>query len=792
MQIMKFLNSNPHAHYAGFSVLIGGLIIAIFVSVKPPASSTATPPQISPTAFTANSILGDSAAFQNYAGSSTCADCHKDQHAQWSASHHGRAERVPAKIDDERAFNPPRTFQHGTQHTDISQHAEKWRIAALGPDKRNEPLAIERVIGDDPLRQFLVAFPSGRFQALEAAYDPKRNDWFNVYGNDDRQPGEWGHWTGRGMNWNSMCASCHNARLRKNYSETSDSYATKMAEASVSCESCHGPMKAHVQWRQTNPITKISDPTVTKLSPEQSFETCAQCHSRRMELTGDFVPGDSFDDHFALSIVDNSELFHPDGQVREEDYEYSAFLGSRMHKAGVRCINCHDPHTAKVRLPGNAMCLTCHAAGAANATRPNTPMINPAAHSFHKVDPLYFNSSGDLLALSKRDPDTVAKSGGECINCHMPQTTYMQRHRRHDHGFTTPDPVMTQRFGIPNACNRCHADKDAGWAVTWTEKWYGEKMNRPSRKRTATLAGARKGDPGAQADLLVLLAQDDAPYWSASAARLLERWAAEPDVTAALVTAAQAPAALVRMNAVQTLAPLAGSSAVVDNALVRSLDDPALSTRFAAAWALRATIDPQSRAGRELTAILNFGADQPTGQMQKGAYFGARNDAPNALLHYQKAVAWDPNSAAFRHDYAVLLSALNRPKEAAEQLESACKLEPHDAEFRYKLALAWNELSDLPKAIAALRETVRLDPGHARAWYNLGLALNLGNQKDDAVQALLKAESADPRDPRNPYACATILAQLNRHEEAREAASRALQKQPDYAPALELLSTLKR
>ena len=34
----------------------------------------------------------------------------------------------------------------------------------------------------------------------------------------------------------------------------------------------------------------------------------------------------------------------------------------------------------------------------------------------------------------------------------MPVTTYMQRHPRHDHGFTIPDPLLTKQFGTPNAC----------------------------------------------------------------------------------------------------------------------------------------------------------------------------------------------------------------------------------------------------------------------------------------------------------------------------------------------------
>src|SRR5262249_50729687 len=155
-------------------------------------------------------------------------------------------------------------------------------------------------------RQFLVGFPGGRFQVMEACYDPRSNEWFNVYGNEDRKPGEWGHWTGRGMNWNSMCAGCHNTRVRRNYDPATDAYHTTMAEMSLGCESCHGPMKAHAEWQRQYRNSSAKDPNRTHLSRSQSLETCGFCHARRAELTGDFHPGESFLDHCELTVVDHT------------------------------------------------------------------------------------------------------------------------------------------------------------------------------------------------------------------------------------------------------------------------------------------------------------------------------------------------------------------------------------------------------------------------------------------------------------------------------------------------------
>src|SRR5208337_2494752 len=331
--------------------------------------------------------------------------------------------------------------------------------------------------------------------------------------------GEWGHWTGRGMNWNSMCAGCHNTALRKNYNESADAYLTDMAEPSVSCESCHGPFQPHVDWQKRHHYQGRADPTLPKLTPAQIMDTCASCHALRTELTGDFRPGDAFYDHFDLSIVDHRDTFYPDGQVHGEDYEFSAFLGSKMHQAGVNCLDCHPRSLNAPRLSGNALCLRCHGSGLLKA-----PIIQPEAHSHHRA----------------------GGQGNECVGCHMPTTVYMQRHPRHDHGFTIPDPLLTKKFGIPNACNRCHADKDVEWANSAVDKWYGQKMERSTRQRAEWIALARDGDVAAREPLLALLAGGGIPYWQAVAVGLLDQWMDDARVRDALGNSLDHPDPLVR------------------------------------------------------------------------------------------------------------------------------------------------------------------------------------------------------------------------------------------------------
>ena len=96
----------------------------------------------------------------------------------------------------------------------------------------------------------------------------------------------------------------------------------------------------------------------------------------------------------------------------------------------------------------------------------------------------------------------------------MPVTTYMQRHPRHDHGFTIPDPLLTKQFGVPNACNKCHTDKDTEWSLEALEgslKAMAEERGLGLGKLAQPLRAALTGQttsPGIF-DVLVLLGREE-------------------------------------------------------------------------------------------------------------------------------------------------------------------------------------------------------------------------------------------------------------------------------------------
>ncbi len=621
--------------------------------------------------------------FAAYAGSASCRDCHRVDYDLWAQSQHALAERPLEPHTDRLAFDPPRQIKHGDETTTVQITNGVYQIVTLGLESNRQPFRVDRVIGHDPLIQFLTPFPGGRYQVQEASYAPKSDEWFYVYGDDFRFPGEYGHWTGRGMNWNSFCAECHNTRLHKNYDSTADNYHTTRAEMGVGCEACHGPLKAHNEWQQAHPKTTLHDPTVTALSPERLVGLCGSCHSRTTDLTENFQPGDSFYDHYDLEILDNSRKWHPDGQIKDEDYEFVSFISSKMHQDGVTCLDCHNPHSGKITLAGNDLCLRCH-----NGGYPKAPKIAAAEHGHHKL----------------------TDHGSDCVGCHMPVTVYMQRQPRRDHGFTVPDPLLTREFGIPNACNRCHAGQSAAWALKYTDEWYGAKMNRPTRERARWLAAAENGEALAKDKLIGLLADThQSPYWRAVAATFLATWATDPAAQAALLNQLKHEQPLVRERVVRSLEPALNDSHVAE-ALQPLLNDPVRNVRVAAAWVNRATVDLHSQAGEDLQRMLELEADQPTGQFEAAMVALSRQQPVEGLLHLQMATAWDRLSPPFLCAQAQVQDQLGQLADALKTLDQAEAGVPDDPHIPYVRAMILARNGRYDEARKAAKQALAIQP----------------------------------------------------------------------------------
>jgi len=658
-----------------------------------------------------------------------CVACHANEVADWKDSHHANANRL---------FNP---------QTDLAE------LTVGGQNGVGTVYRPEAVIGVTPLVQYLIPFPGGRLQALNVSLDPRNGEWFDMQAPEVRVPDDWSNWRNRGMNWNSQCAFCHMTNLRKGYDVESDSYQTTWDAMGIACAQCHGSMEQHA--------AKPNDPTLFHhMSIQQAMENCGSCHSRREELNGTFHAGEKISDHYRVSLPDEAGLYYPDGQVKEEDYEYGSFIMSRMGNKGVTCLDCHNPHSGKLRLPveNNALCISCHVPPGQRGAIP----VDIVTHSHHQA----------------------GTAGDRCVDCHMPVTTYMGRDPRRDHGFTIPDPVLTRELGVPNSCNRCHSDKSVDWAIETTVKWYGEKMDRSTRERALVIGRAEKNDDSVLPELLTVAKAEEIPAWRSVLVSLLGTWAQHPDVHSFLEKSLMDGNPLARSAAVRDLSQDPASAALIKP----MRDDPSQLVRLDAAWGLRDARDRAHSSYAELVEYLAQISDQPAGALRQAQFAMDEHRIDDALRWSAKAASWDATSGEAHQVHAMVLNSAGKPGEAIAELRKAGEVDPSNAQPHFLLALLYGEAGQTDDVVVELKKAVAIDPAFGRAWYNLGLALAQKEQLSDSIAALRRAENLLPATPEVPYALATVYARAGQMDEARAAARRALSL--GYSPASQLLQQL--
>ena len=570
-----------------------------------------------------------------YVGSAGCAACHAQATAGWTGSDHQLAWTLPSEATVLGDFDGA-SFESRGVTSRFSRRDGGFVIETEDADGQRRSFDVVGVAGIRPLQQYLLSPAPGRTQAFDIAWDSVAHRWYDLYPEQVLLPHDGLHWTGPYKSWEARCAECHATGFSRNYDMASRSYAPRQAEIGVGCEACHGPGEAHAAWAKDPAgydagrwpgLTPHGLTVDLARSADAEIEQCAGCHSRREAFgDGNPLPGTPYHDSYNLALL-RPGVYHADGQIEAEDYEFGSFLQARMYARGVRCSDCHDPHTLTLRAEGNAVCTQCHSpAGNDRFPSLRKALYDDPAHSFHPA----------------------GSAGAACKSCHMPAEVYMGVDRRRDHGFRVPRPDLDAATGAPDACTACHADRDPAWAAAEIARRFPASTHRGASFATA-FAAARQ-DPAAQADALIGLAgrADLAGIVRASALDLLTP-VTDPGIAARAAPFLADPDPLVRGAAagLQRGAPPAERLA----RLAPVLSDPLRSVRVAAAKAALGA-DPAGAPEAVLAALqaatgawqsaLRIAADFPESHMQAaGAALGMRNFAA-AEAAFGEAVALDP------------------------------------------------------------------------------------------------------------------------------------------------------
>ena len=714
-----------------------------------------------------------------YVGHSSCVECHAEAVAKWEGSHHFHAMELPGGQTVRGDFNGT-TFTHHGVVSRFSMEGDRYRVETENELGARETFEVKYTFGWEPLQQYLVEFPDGRLQVLPFCWDIEGKRWFHVYGDEHIPPHDTLFWTRPLQNWDHMCADCHSTRLRKKFDPDTGRFATSFSEINVSCEACHGPAERHVAMARASDwegdaFFGLAD---VKSDNRVQLESCAKCHARRGTLDLDHHAGDRFIDHYILELIEpwsrgmGQPAYHPDGQIDGEVYVTGSFLQSKMFHQGIKCVDCHDPHTAKTLAPGNALCVRCH------SPKPENPKLyDSVTHHHHPA----------------------GTKGALCVECHMPEKTYMMVDPRRDHSIRVPRPDLSVKLGTPNACNRCHDDKDAKWAADWVVKWHGPKRPRDVR-HAETFAAARRGDANVEKRLLEVVLDAESPAFTRASALLALRPFQDTTGFTVAMRALKDPDPLVRVAAVSKLEgwPRAEGRRL----LVPLLRDPARAVRIEAASVLTPLakgelagddLKAYTRAHGELQRRSTQNLDRPEAHLSLGIQASNRGDLAAAKKHYLQSIKRDEKFVPARINLATLYNSEGNNVLAERMLREVTRLMPDWGDGFFNLGMLVGENPARLKEAAGIFETAaKKMPDHPRVHYNLGLSLWQLGEKDRGTKALLQAGKIDPANPEYPFALAQFLAKDRKWRAALPHAQRAALLQPTNRDIQSLLGQISR
>jgi tetratricopeptide (TPR) repeat protein len=664
------------------------------------------------------SLSGGNEPF-SYVGDQKCISCHTKESNEWRSSDHFMA-MLPA--NDSTVVG---SFSGDSLDADgilsvFYKKDDAFYVRTEGPDGDAEEFRVRYIFGHYPLQQYLVEFPGGRMQALRQTWDTERNQWFHQYPGEKIPHHDWLHWTRGAQTWNSMCADCHSTDLKKQYSFEADSFHTTWSDMNVSCESCHGPGSRHVTLAEAGYDSYVSsEHFVIDLSDTNNVkqvEVCAPCHSRRSELGGRRLLTGRFFDNYMPEVI-STQHYHPDGQIDDENYVYGSFVQSKMYMHNVRCTNCHNPHSGKLKLEGNLLCHQCHDVS-----------YSKPSHHFHEMN----------------------SEPAQCISCHMPAKYYMGNDLRHDHSFRIPRPDQSVLYGTPNACNNCHNEKGAQWAADAISAWYGTERTYHFSDDLipGSMINKNSGDY-----LLKLLLTDSVPEIARATALYylsLISYMNDPEV---FIDHTHHSSPSVRIQALRALQNYPYSMWV--RSCLDLLQDEFRSVRITAYELFMAVpeneIPQQYRSAleqcrSEYEQYLEHQLDLPLGRASMGLYMQRKGDIGSSIRYYESALHLDDKQTGIRTNLAISYNSAGKNEEAERVLTDELKLNPSDGSANYNLALLYVEMRDTLNALKYFEKSVELMPWNIRAHYNFGLLLQSTGQSENAANVFRQGLKSDPMD----------------------------------------------
>jgi len=341
----------------------------------------------------------NAAGQQRFAGSQSCARCHKDIYEQHLQSFHhltstpANAQTLKGDFDSANKFI---VNEHLLIAAEKKQDSFYQTAYSYGEPKLSRPFNM--VVGSGKRGQTSIYWFHNYLFQLPLTWFSETNEW-------TISPGY-----SRKVDFNrsitARCLECHSTYFQEttNKDSKADEFSRTNLILGVECEKCHGPGLDHIAFEERNPADNagrasehnpadnaghaIFNPA--KGTRQQSLDLCRLCHGgalTKSKPSFSFQPGDKLFDFFYPDTA------KPASQIDVHGNQYGMLAASKCFKnSQMTCLSCHDAHKNESALAVQfyVKCEACHKS------------------TTHNDCKLASTVSREVLRTN-------------CINCHMPE-----------------------------------------------------------------------------------------------------------------------------------------------------------------------------------------------------------------------------------------------------------------------------------------------------------------------------------------------------------------------------------
>lgn len=362
-------------YLSGYRLVIA--MIVLFVYVSSTMCNTSAVKQV-------YAVYG---ADENYIGSQTCIACHKEIYDSYAKTpHYNTSAWMSNEHINSASYKEDSVVYSNNLYLKIHKEADGFYQSAYSRGLLAANHRMDMVLGSGKKGKTFLFSNDDKFYQLPLSWSVEAQKWVN-------SPG----YPADKAVFNRLvyvkCFECHATYAGEKMNDAQEPvFDSGRVVLSISCETCHGPGKKHVQYHDENRDGKKGKYIINtaSLSRQQQLDACASCHSglrENIKPAFSFLPGDKLDDYFKPAAQKDS-IAKPDVHGNQ----YALLAASKCFKQSMvlNCSSCHNVHQKESRNTSVFVqrCMNCH--------KENSP-------DFCKVK----NVEKQVLM-------------NKCIDCHMP------------------------------------------------------------------------------------------------------------------------------------------------------------------------------------------------------------------------------------------------------------------------------------------------------------------------------------------------------------------------------------